>query len=450
MGRMSLTATTSGTPPTGAPVVAPRLTPLARPLSKPTLSADQATLRPTPRGPQSGLPAVRLAAPTFDINAIPGARLPDLRPARTWQPGSTTMTGVAANAVINATYHRQCAEMTAFLPGPPLANFMSLAKYGSREAGSQIRDLETAMVATQTLTACDDLPKNGWRAVKAMAAVIRSDDNLARGYATFKAVAKDAWQNAHPASGAGPVGHVAGTIGRLTNVAIGMQAAPGLLRNALVEGNTAIYQNIGQSFQLFLVAEKQGKDGVTALKSAIGAGQLEDPLGYIIDAFKLYQQARQTGQAAMDPATPPAERQTLLAQRKSQVLRANLLLATEEQAWPVETATTWHNPRIQAIMGSMGPTMYLTIGGNDRVKLLPRGGNWTDFSTRMGFIDVTKRANRPADAIRVTMPWAPGEVKYYLPDPTQKGTITAIFTDNLEGAAADRQRLNAPRPIAPR
>jgi hypothetical protein len=57
---------------------------------------------------------------------------------------------------------------------------------------------------------------------------------------------------------------------------------------------------------------------------------------------------------------------------------------------------------------------------------------------------------RPDNALAVVFPTDPsGKTRWLVPDPSRKGTIYDIMTNNIDGPDGARQRNNKPRPIAP-
>jgi hypothetical protein len=344
------------------------------------------------------------------------------------------LSGVDANAIINGVYQRQDEELGRYLGGPALSTFVSLAKYGSREAGTQIRDMEALMSAEETLSAFRLSPGRNFGAFAAMARVLASYRSLERGFAVMKVAAR------HSGDGPMPL--------RVYRFSKEMGQVPTTLRDALVMGNTEIYRRIATSVQIFLDVENAGGDGVAALREATATGRIDDRMGYIVQAFEKYREARDLGRAAAKDGLSPARRDALLARRRQDVLDANVLLATQEQAYPVESAAVWGDSRVRELMVEISPTMTLTLGGGEELRLLQQGGSWTDFATRMGFREVSGDASLPANALAVVFPTDPSaKTRWFVPDPSQHGTIYDIMTNNLDGERGARQRNHKPRPI---
>ncbi|MOA40354.1 hypothetical protein D3C78_1622200 [compost metagenome] len=83
---------------------------------------------------------------------------------------------------------------------------------------------------------------------------------------------------------------------------------------------------------------------------------------------------------------------------------------------------------------------------NGTHKLLPNGGNWAEFATRMGFSEVP--AGSVADAFVVTD--HQGVTHHYVEHPDarrREGTIAQYFADDLTGDRARAMIAGTPTPL---
>ena len=339
-------------------------------------------VRPSPAIARRAVATTPAPAPDAPLRARPltpkapayaGTALPDLSGAVGWKPGQDGLTGTQANETITATYHALDQAMARYLGEPALPNWMTFGKYASRQAGEQIVRLEELL-----------------KVVKG-----RSPD-----------AAIDTMQDF--LKNPGELGEQGLALLKLAGDPIAFLRSGQLIRDALVVGNTGVYVDIAPAYDRFLRAEAQGRDGVAALKAA-GWGQApRDPQGLILPAFALYQRATR------EKATLPA------AERRAMIHRANMLIVSHEQLVVVQGPKVFGDPEVARLMGSLTAQMTVTdVRGSQ--PLLPNGGNWADFATRMGYADAP--AGTPG-AIKMTD--AQGVVHHYVPHPDprkREGTI---------------------------
>lgn len=365
----------------------------------------------------------------------PELALPDLRLARAWTPGREGLCGVRANAHIIATYQALDASLLRYLGGTPYSTWLTFARYATREVGSWIRAAESFLFAFGKRSAC---AAGQLRALQGFLASARADRLLdVIGQAALRMLngarsSSTVLVDARRLMSAGP---------RLTEVASGV-------RSALVEANTELYHRLGFAFDLFLRTESEGRNGLEALGEAIGDGRLDDPMGFIRAGFSRYRQARQWGLHARGAL--------LEAGRRQLVHEANVLLALQEQALILQRPTIFGHPLLREVLGAVKPgRLLLTLYPESRegsfhfFPLLPDGGNWADFATRMGFREVSPEDGTRPGAVEIRFPDRPAETRHYAPDPSARGTILDFFTRYLEGPAGEALRLGRQRDIHP-
>ena len=354
-----------------------------------------------------------------------------------WQPGSNRESPTQANQAITNGYMDLNKAMQDYLKGdpngpklPPLADWSTFGKYASREAGEQIRNLEDAQRAKSgDLEAARRLQKNTTNLESIGQAAALTGDALGHQLGDVKPL--DAALN--PLGEAGKV--AGGTVGDMAFT------TPGTMLDALVRGNNGIYNNFAPAYDAFLKGESDGSGGMEALKKAgYYPGSESDPQGFISNSLAKYQEARDLGLQAQQE-TDPAERDKLLQQRKDLVANANLNLGNQEQIEVIQQPGVFGNPEVAQRIGALGGTMSVH-DANGATPLLPNGGNWADFATRMGYKDVP-----PGTDGEMNIRHPNGDVHNYAVDPTQKGTIADYFTQNLEGSRAAKLNDSNPAPL---
>lgn len=356
-------------------------------------------------GQGAGAPASRFAAsfdpsrilvgtPTF---AYHGIALPDLSAAQQWRPGVHGINGEDANVRISATYNQLDQAMTAYLGQPELPNWMTFGKYASRQAGEQIQRLE------ETLKVIDRLD------VGALAA---SMPDFLRNVATL--------------------GDQGWSLMELSRTPANFLKNLNLLRDSLVYGNTGVYADVARAYDLFLRSESQRKDGVAALVAAGYGKPPLDPQGFLLQAFQQYQLVGRHA-AGLTPA-----------ERTAAIGRANMLIVTHEQMDVVQGPKVFGNPAIARLIQAFTPSMTVTDARGTQ-QLLPHGGNWADFATRMGFVDA------PAGTPGAYVVKDPAGVTHnYIVNPdtaARQGTISAYFDGALNPLAAATMIHSAPAPL---
>lgn len=389
---------------------------------------------PLRSGIPATLPGLQLTAPSRIPFAYAPPPFKEVAAARSWQPGSTGMTGVQANNIVTAHYAHLDTAFTRYLGTPDCTNWMSFGKYASREAGGQIHDLEVALRSLHTLKTFDLKPGNDISALKELLALGSSNQ-----------IVKQALAMAAAATGVRISDGM--TLDELRQLLTQcpldtfreMRSLVQSMRNGLVAGNTGVYEEIGKVYEIFLQAESAGRDGVAAIKAA-GYGTLP-PDGYLVAAFEAYQKARELGILAS--RTPsPAQREQLLAERSQLIARANLEIGIQEQMFILQRRQVFGDPQVVKLTAESAPAMYLPLP-DQRLKLIPHGGNWSDFATRMGFREVP--AGSPgAMPIRHLND---GQIHHYALAQQREGTISKLFEDYHQGEAAKVLLGNLPRPL---
>lgn len=346
----------------------------------------------------------------FPLTAsYPGVPLPDLSAARTWTPGAKTLDGSTANRTVTETYTRLDAGMSAYLGAPAAANWMSFGKYASREAGGQILRMEEMLKICYRLDA-DSL-------VDSLQDLAKEPGLLGAQGMKLLSISKG-----------NPVEFVKNTK---------------RMHDALVYGNTGVFADIAPAYDTFLRATAAGQDPIAALKRA-GYGQgPKDPQGFLLEAFSGYRRAKALGDRAA-LATGEAKK-NLLAERLEAVHRANVLVGIHEQMVVIQGPQIFGDPQVYKLLEALSSEMVMT-DANGTLELLPHGGNWADFATRMGFSEVP--AGAVADAFVVTD--HAGVTHHFVmhPDATKRaGTIGQYFADALSGDRAATMIKGAPTPL---
>ncbi|MDY7230353.1 hypothetical protein [Hyalangium rubrum] len=378
--------------------------------------------------------------------SYPGVPLVELRQARQWTPDRGGMCGVQANAHTITTYQALDFHMARYLGAPLLSTWVTFGKYAAREAGSWIRILET-MLSLSHLGPGGGTYARRLRLSRSLLALASQDGLLAAltsvvqglldGYRTSTALLADAH--------------------RLANLLPEFRQRGWAARNGLVEGNTEMYHRVGFAFDVFLRAEAAGRNGVESLQEVISTGALEDPQGYLQAGFALYREAHLVGLLSRSPRVSRGRQLVLESCRRHLVHEGNLLIAVQEQALVLQRPSVFTHPVLHALLGAVRPgqlrmTLTPLPGGKgyDRFPMLPDGGNWADFATRMGVRDVTDEPNRPAYTFSVVFPGTPpSEARHYVVDTNRRGTIVDLFTRYLCGPAGEQLQHGRPRELHP-
>lgn len=339
--------------------------------------------------------------------------LTDLRGAVDWSPGSKLTSGVEANMKVTSDYHALGGQMRAYMSGDPsgpklpeIADFANLAKFGSRLGGEIIRDLENVMKA-DPLSLTD---------------VVRDAANrttMSQGVRMAKGALVRNLKNIP----------TQGLVGAATGAVSEALRTKNKLRDVMVLGNTTIHDSASRAYDAFLKGESSGQGGLEGLKKAgYYPGSQEDPMGMYTEAFARYKDARELGVQAQRE-TDSSRREALLSRRDELVKSANIRLFIHEQML-LENPTMYGDTDVRNAVGSISGTMVLK-DPHGEYRLLPEGGNWTDFKTRMGFAEVPEGT---PDGIRVPTP--DGKVTTYKVLPEAVGTVSHYSNSRSAGPKA--------------
>lgn len=438
------------------PVSAPKKPPVA-PRSKPPVAApkDRVTLSsPKAEGGEiRKLPDLKAAfggeekapAKPDPHFSHPGVPYKNHSASIGWTPGSNLESPTQANQAITQGYVDLNKSMQNYFKGDPngpelpeLADWTTFGKFASREAGEQIRNLEdlAKVRASNDPTAATRLARN-------TGSVEAIEQGLAM---TGGAVDRNAKAMNPNRALNDPQGPLIGSSKELAMAATGtatdLNSAPKQMLNALVRGNNGIYDNFAPAYDAFLKGESDGTGGMEALKKAgYYPGSKLDPQGFMTSALGDYKKARELGLSAQKE-TDPKKRQELLDERKKLVERGNLNLGNQEQMEVIQQPKIFGDPNVAKNIGAVSQTMAIH-DGNGRTPLLPNGGNWSDFATRMGYKEVAPGTENSM-AIRHA---GDGKVHHYQVDPNAEGTISKYFTDNTEGPRAAKLNASNPKPL---
>lgn len=404
---------------------------------------DQAQQPAAPAGPAAPAAPEQPAQPKAEAKPDPyfkydGVPWKDHSASIGWTPGSKRESPVQANEAITEGYKNLNEAMQRYLAGdpngaklPPLADWSTFGKYASREAGEQIRNMQdaTTFLHNGDIEAARRLQKN-----------MTNPESIEQALALAKDRFGDSVAGANPVNAAlNPLNET----GKVAGNAVGDLAftTPNTMLDALTRGNNGIYNNFAPAYDAFLKGEANGTGGIKALEEAgYKPGSKEDPQGFIHGALSDYKQARELGLQAQQEKDP-AKRDALLAQRQALVEKANLNLGNQEQIEVIQKPGVFGNPEVAKRIGSLGGTMNIH-DANGTFPLLPNGGNWADFATRMGYKEVP-----PGTAGAMNIRHPDGKMHTYQVDPNAKGTISDYFTQNLSGPRADKLNRSNPAPL---
>lgn len=414
--------------------------------AQPGMATDRALGRRKPAGRTGWTKQLK----PWDANSINWAAVPAPKPGFAYQAPALPnvdaaltgdITGAETNEQIVDAYAGFDKAFSQYLGNPPIANWTTFGKYAAREAGQQIVRLETV---SRALSVKDP---SGHAIAGAIKDVVTHPGEIGQ---CGKALVEDAAKKSHIGFGwlaglcMGPAGifgivkelpHLVGFVGALLE---DMK----VLHKGLMQAHVGIYNDFAPAFDTFLQAESKGQDGVAAVKGAIASGRLKDPNGLLVDALTDYQQAAALGQQAQALPDGP-QKDSLLAQREALVKRGTLLIGVQEQ-YGVAQPEAFGDPAFKELIGRLSP--FLQVHDANGAHDLQKGGNWADFATRMGFVELpaavgAKRYTGNADPANpvVMVHDDQGKAHYYQPNPNlakQDGTIYQLFDKNATGQAA--------------
>ncbi|MBC7541838.1 MAG: hypothetical protein H7338_03825 [Candidatus Sericytochromatia bacterium] len=383
---------------------------------------------------------------------LPGGQL-DLTAATQWRPGSKGISGYQANATIIARYNIIDKGFTAYLGDPPIAGWTRFAKQACRGAGEQIALLESLMGIRETVLGFDFDPANEVNALREMVALL-NDPNVEKMFNAFF-------------GGSSDVAAIRSDFNKdnLVDACVKLKAMVGRisgsldkLHGAFVQGNTEIAKNIAAAYDVFLKGEAAqdktpGEDGLTALKaklttdkSQVAKGKIYDPQGYLLMAFTKYQSANRLT-SRLHGVEPGPNRTLLLNQRKHLIDEGNLLIGCQEQLVILQQASIFGDKDVSWVMSQMSKNASLPLPGGKEYKLLPDGGNWADFATRMGFEAVSPQDF--ANSLSVEDFRAAKKTNPALPAQTAHGPNTQFYFTQVivaKGVVIDDPKTKQPYP----
>ena len=366
----------------------------------------------------------------------------------------------ARNHAINQSYHVIDAAMTGYLGDPLVANWFTFGQHASREAGTQIRNLQNGLqVLRDLLPALQALSGGPLLALFGQAGIVVTQLRRMMDLASQDLLFQQSLQLAFAQAGitqaeinalileaeiALAVAPVAGLMlpgallvfipfmGRLMNLAGRLIAAiPAIITSVervfqnMVRGNREIYENVAPAAHAFLAAAQGAPDGVPAGVAFVG-----DASGFLAAAFAEYGECRKLGdEARAAPGTPEAAQK--LAERQRKAHHANLVIGFQEQLVILQPIFDTMQTELRAMSGTM--VLHDPNGAH------PLANNWGDFYTRMGIDPATA----PADPRTIRA----GSLPPLLPatDPRRRGTIAEYFESGL----TNEKVHEAPPAIAP-
>lgn len=327
--------------------------------------------------------------------------------------------GTDANTKVNEEYDSLRKAYGDYL-GTDVASFPSLAQNGSVLAGEQIRNLENVLASLQGDP-------------KAMADATRglggNMDSIIQGALMGKGLVENAAGRQNPVEAALAPPVVAGKVAGET-VTDGVRTAQAM-RDGLVAGNTEIHHSAAPAAHAFLKGEADGGKGMEELKKAgYFPGSQHDPHGLYTKAYSQLQDVRKLGLEAAQE-TDPAKKAQLEQQRDEVMKSANRHLFTQEQL-TLEQPHIYGNQDMKNAVRSIGGTMTLK-DPNGSYDLLPKGGDWTDYKTRMGYQEVGQPTK---DSVSIKGP--NGQPIHYQADPNAIGTVSHYSDQASVGPKAHR------------
>ncbi len=391
--------------------------------------------------------------------------------AKSWTPHTTASpTGTQANAVVNDTYHQLDQAFLDYIGPPYISNWFTYGKWASREAGQGINNLSSAMTALMDL-----VPSK----LEAAALVLLAANPFASAFATYLAAHAQQLQVLTAISTNNIAGAALGqptmayqmlklclsTLGVQLNspsdfndpkfqaklILALIEADSTVLAKfwnnlqtmvtCLIDGNQGIYRNMAPAADAFLKGEANGFKGIDALTAFVKqqpgnaldlwSGGTTDPQSFLVNAFTMYTQARTLGQMINDPSQA-AQKDALTQKRQTLMHIANVMIGCQEQMCILQSPRVFTNATMRWLVQGQGGAMMLhdAMASPKRlIPLLPNGGDWTNFATRMG---VTAQAKSDS-TVHVDNPYEGGGGDYGPTggDPGPDGTIYNYFKTSL-------------------
>lgn len=273
---------------------------------------------------------------------------------------------VASNKAITTSYTQIHTAFRQYLGPHDLSDWTALAENASTEAGLAIRQAREIRLALHTFI--DGRVGGERQAAATLYEVLQQDDAVSQGIALMLA---------NLGLDLATIGGMAKTLlfrdRRMAEASLRDSLRPILdsletMERQLAIGNRTIYANIAPAYTLFLEAESRQDDGIAALQAS---SYRDAPL--LVDAFRHYKLAR----ASDDRSTA-----------RMFVQHANELIARHEQEHILQP----HLAPIRAELRAMSGTLsYQPPGSQQRVRLLPDGGDWGDVETRLQAISRVSR-----------------------------------------------------------
>jgi|GEM_PF-2187967 len=402
-----------------------------------------------------------------------------------WVPHTTGMTGTQANQVVNLTYHQLHLQLQDYIGAPHLSNWFTYGKWASREAGQGINDLSAAMTAMLELLP-SGLHSGLWSLAPLAPAVLVGKyiyDHTAQFEVLYQISTGDwDWHNMRKPSMAFQVLKMALTTigvvltepsdfrdpvflaklvaGFISPILKGAMTATeiitklydnlGVMVRCLIIGNQGIYRNMVPGALAFLQGEADGGKGIEKFQAwaktqpddsnDLWMNGTCDPQNFLLNAFKAYQQVRQMGMEMMQLDLSKAgnkEKWDALKDKRRKLMDvANVIIGCQEQMCILQAPNVFTNPTMRTLVQGQEKQMMLHDKGDPggarrRIDLLPDGGDWTVFVTRMGL-----QPGSGGSSIHIQDPYesafAEGD---YAADASRRGTIFDYFHTNLGGGA---------------
>ncbi len=278
----------------------------------------------------------------------------DLSESLDWKPGAATLSGRAANVIVNEALHELDRAFAGYMGEPAVPSLLTYAKHASRTVGSQLARMEATMRSLRyfDLNALADIRRDtqGAPALSGQVRVLATEfiRNPFRFYGTLRT-----------------------------------------LRLAIQWGNLQAYGSLVPVFNRYLEAEHAGEDGLAAPQREGYGGSPLDPQGLVLQAFRLYQAAHRIGMAL--PDVDSAERNRLMDVRRRVAFSATLTLSLHEQML-FQASECYDDKVVKRVVGRLTPTLAIE-DPVDTMYLLPNGGNWAEFTDRMGLAEAAGSAD---------------------------------------------------------
>jgi hypothetical protein len=307
---------------------------------------------------------------------LPQSSIDGLSAALKWDPIKGGRDPFQTNQYVVGQYVETSREIRAYV-GIDVPDWYSVGAKACNQVGGEVAKIMTIETCLATFGLVDGTAANDIRAAKAILAVI-DGPTLDQGMAVAGALGSDFVNALRKAVSSMSLGPLEAFTDKLPSITEAVKD----LRQGFVDGNVKIAQNVLTARKVFFEAEFAGEDGVAALQKYAKTNPGFDPENYMTDAYRCIQQAKAKVEAGDKGMAGKL------------MLKANALIAMQEQSTFLQTTTTFGNRTMRLVLDNAGSASSLKLekadgSGKTDYQLVD---DWTKLHVRMGMTYVDKGA----------------------------------------------------------